>query len=230
MSKSKSKNLRDHAAELTDKLAPHVESARDKAGPMLADARDKAGPVLADARQKAAPLVAEARDKAAPALAEAKDKLTHEVLPVITAALAAAGEATEEVRGEARRRSAATAAALKGEVEAPEKKKHRLRKLILVLGLGGLVAFVAKKLSDRQATTAWQSSFQPTPAATPPTSVDETPTATAAAAAAGRGSAQDEGGATPDVAAADAAAEPHPATTPDDPAEEVDVQDKRPDA
>jgi hypothetical protein len=50
--------------------------------------------------------------------------------------------------------------------------------------------------------------------------VDETPTATAAAAAAAA-RADDEGGSGPDEAAADAAETPHPATTPDNPADEV---------
>ncbi len=220
-SKSKSKNMRDHATGLADRLAPHVETAREKAAPMIAEAREKA-----------APMVAEARGKAGPALSDAKDKLTNEVLPVITAAIAAASEATEEARAEAKKRSAATAAALKGEVEAPRKKKHRLRKLLIVLGLGGIAALVAKKLSDREATTAWQSSYQPTPASTPParpasTMTDETPTATAAAAATGAGvTSHDEGASAPDEAASDAAETPHTATTPDNPVEEVDLKDK----
>ncbi len=216
MRKTKTKKIRDHATELGSRIGPTVESARDKAAPIIADARDKAGPMLADAREKAAPMLADARDRTAPALAEAKERLTHEVLPVITAAIAAAGEATEDVRGETSKRGKAAVAALKGEVAAP-KKKHRLRNLLVVLGLGGVVAAVAKKLSDREPTTAWQSSYTPTPAA---------PAATSAGADNGgahRAEADDQGGASPDVAAADAAAAPHSATTPDNPAETIDV-------
>jgi hypothetical protein len=87
----------------------------------------------------------------------------------------------------------------------------------VVLGLGGIVAAVAKKLSDREATTAWQSSYTPTPAA--PASSAGAHRADESADAA----ANDQGGASPDVAAADAAAAPHAATTPDDPAEVIDV-------
>ena len=183
---SKSKKMREHATELADRLAPHVESAREKAGPMIADAKDKAGPMMAEARGKAT--------------------------PVIAAAVTAASEATKEARGEAKKRGRATAAALKGEVEAP-KKKHRLRKLVGLMGLAGIGGLIAKHLSDRQASTAWQSSYKPTPAATPPASP-------------ARRFADDEGASAPDEAAADAAETPHAATTPDNPAEEIEVDKK----
>jgi hypothetical protein len=238
MSKSQpqSKNLRDHANVLADRLAPHVETARVKAGPIIADARVKAAPLIADAREKAGPLLADARDKAAPALADARDwvapaladardKLTQDVLPAITAAIAVAGEATEEVRTEAMRRGAATAAALKGEVRAPEKTEHhRFRKLLILLGLGGVVAGVVKKLSDRQASTAWQSSYTPpvdsgtsTSGSGTPT-YDQMPTATAGTTPP---LATDEAAAGLDEAVADATETPHVATTPDDPADEI---------
>ena len=213
--KTKSQKMREHASELADKIAPHVESAREKAAPVIADAREKAAPVLAEAREKGATVFEEAREKATPAIDTARDKFTSDVLPVLTAAVVAASEATEEARTEAKRRGLATAAALKGEVEAPKKKKesHKLRTFLVLLGLGGIAAFVAKKLSDRQASTAWQSSYTPTPASTP-TPADDTPMGTAAAAAA------------PDEAAADAAEQPHSATTPDNPVEEIRVEDK----
>jgi vacuolar-type H+-ATPase subunit H len=197
----KSKNLLDHANDkasgLAERIAPQVESA------------------VGTAREKAGPLLTEAREKAAPAVNDARDKFTSEVLPVITAAIAAAGEATEDVRGESKKRGKAAVAALKGEVEAPKKKKkHRFRNFLLMLGLGGAVAFVAKKLSDRPSTTTWESSPTPAPA----------PAAPAGAHKAEPFGADDQGGSSPDVAAADAAAEPHAATTPDNPAETIDVK------
>jgi vacuolar-type H+-ATPase subunit H len=215
MPKTKKKALRDHAEDLSSRITPAVDSAREKAAPLIADARDKAAPLIADARDKTAPLVKDARDKAGPVLNDAKDRIATDVLPVITAAVAAAGAATEDVRGETKKRGKAVAAALKGEVEAP-KKKHRLRNLLVVLGLGGIAAFVAKKLSDREPTTAWQSSYTPTPAAAP----------TSEGGAHRADDADDAGGASPDVVAADAAATPHEATTPDNPAETVDVSKK----
>lgn len=193
-SMAKSKNVRNTASELADKLAPHVETAREKAGPLLAEAKDKAGP-----------LIAEARDKSGPVISDARDRLASDVLPRLNAALAAVEEATEDARTEAKRRGKATAAAMKGEVDAP-KKKHRLRNLMLVLGLGGIAAAVAKRLSDRQPATAWQSAYTPPPAPSAPTHVD------------------DEAAAAPDEAAADAVPKPHKATTPDQPAEEVHLK------
>jgi len=201
MAKAKSKKLLDQATELADRMAPHVEHAR----------------------QKAAPLVSEARKTAGPALTEARDKLTTEVLPVLTAAIAAANEATEDVRGEAVKRGRATAAALKGEVEAPRKKrKHRLRRLLVALGLSGVAAMIAKKLSDRQATTAWQSSYTPTPTSTSSTGAG-TSTTVGPSGMHKAETADDVGGASPDVAAADAAAEPGMPTTPDNPLQQDDI-------
>jgi F0F1-type ATP synthase membrane subunit b/b' len=207
---AKTKKMRDHASDLGSRAGATVAEAREKAAPLLADARERTAPLIADAKDKAAPLVAEAREKAAPALNEAKDRINSDVLPVLTAAVAAAGAATEDVRGETAKRGKAVAAALKGEVEAP-KQTHKLRNLLILLGLGGLVAFVVKKKSDREPTTAWQSSYTPTP------------TSTSGGAHKAEESADDAAGASPDVAAADAAATPHPATTPDNPAETVDV-------
>ncbi len=197
----KSKTLLDQAndlaTELVEKVGPQVEhameTAKEKAGPMIAEAREKAGPAVSDAREK----------------------ISTEVIPALTAALAAADEATAEVRGEAGKRGKAAMAALKGEVEAPpEKKSHKFRNFLLLLGLGGVVAFVAKKMSDRPASTTWESNYTPAPA----------PQATPSEGAHRAGDANDQGGASPDVAAADAAAEPHEATTPDDPAETIDVK------
>ena len=168
-SKSKPQKMRDQAGEVMERLAPHVESAREKAAPVIAEAKskaseakEKAAPYVAQAREKAAPYVETAREKATPAVDNARTKFTTEVLPMVTAAMAAVEEATEEMREEAAKRGAATAAALKGEIEAPSKKSHKFRTFLIVIGLGGVVAFVVKRMSDREASTAWQSSYTPT--------------------------------------------------------------------
>ncbi len=238
-----SKTLRDHAQKVAHKLTPHLHSAREKAAPVLADAREKAGPMIAEARDKAAPYVAEAREKAAPYLAEARDKagpalaeardkaapyvaearerasdrFHQDVLPALAAAVAAADEATAEHRAEAGRRGRAAAAALKGEVDAPA-KKHRLRKIMTVLGLAGIAAAVTKALSDRQSTATWQSAYTPTA----PTPAAPASPVTPAAPAAG---ADDTGAASPDEAIADAEETPHGATTPENPVEVVEVDE-----
>jgi vacuolar-type H+-ATPase subunit H len=213
MRTKKKNNVLDHASSFADRLTPAVDAAREKAGPMLSDAREKAAPLIADAREKAAPLIADAREKATPVVEGARDRFTAEVLPTVTAALAAASEATEDVRDETRKRSKAALAALKGEVEPP-KKSHKLRNLLMMLGLGGIAAVAAKLLSNREATTAWQSSYTPPPSPVTPS---------APQSGAHKAEADDEGGAAPDVAIADSSAEPHAATTPDNPATQVDL-------
>ncbi len=194
--------------------------AMERANVIASDLADRIAPTVESARDRAVPVIADARDKAAPAFGSAKDRFNSDVLPALTAAAVAAGEATEEVRGETRKRSKAAVAALKGEIEAP-KETHRFRNFLVVLGLGGIAAAVAKKLSDRPATTTWQSTPTSTPTSTPePASSAGTHRAPVADPG------NDYGGASPDVAAADAAASPRPASTPDDPVTIVDVSKK----
>ncbi len=211
-------------ADARDKAAPVLADARDRAGHGFADAYAKAAPVIADARGKAAPVLSDARDKAAPLVSDARDRFTSDVLPVVTAALAAVEEATEDVRGETKKRGKAVAAALKGEVEAP-KKKHRVRRLLIVLGLGGAVFAISRRLGSKQPTTSWQSSYTP-----PPAPADKP--SGGPVEAAGSGShradvadvADDVAASDPAEAASDAADVPHDATTPDNPVTEVDVE------
>jgi vacuolar-type H+-ATPase subunit H len=227
--------LREQASDLAGTLAPHVENARDKAVPVLTDARDRAVPVLTeardravpvlhDARDKAAPYVADARDKAAPYVSDARDRFSETVLPVLTAALTSVEEATEDVRGETKKRGKAVAAALKGEIEVPQ-KKHRGRKLLVLLGLGGLGYAAYKKFGGKQPTTTWQSSYTPPPAPTPPPAGG--PVAGAGAGAHRADATPDDSAASdPAEAASDATDVPHDATTPDKPVEEIDVSKK----
>jgi len=78
---------------------------------------------------------------------------------------------------------------------------------VLIAGLAGAVAFVAKKVQGGAATDNWQSSYTPTPAPAP-----------AAAAPV-----DDAAGASPDEALSDAVEAPQPVTTPDEPAEVIDL-------
>ena len=209
---------REAAQDAREMAAPALADAREKIGPALTDAREKAGPALADARAKAAPIVADARAKAA---------------PVVSAAAANAAERATAVRELAD----AKVADLKGETP---KKKGRLKKFVLLAGLAGGVAFVAKKLQGGGQSDNWQSSYTPTPAPsatgsapasstgaaapaapTVPTPPSEPPTPTGSAPQSG---ADDTGGASPDEALSDAAADTHPVTTPDEPAEVVDLE------
>ncbi len=210
----------DLAGTAREKAGPVLTEARDRAVPVLADARDRAVPVLVDARDKAAPYVSDARDKAAPYVSDARDRFNDAVLPVLTAALASVEEATEDVRGETKKRGKAVAAALKGEVEAPE-KKHRGRTLLVLLGLSGLGYAAYKKFGAKQPTTSWQSSYTPPPAPAPTPAGG--PVAGGGVGAHRAEGADDVAASDPGEAVSDAADVPHDATTPDNPVEDVDV-------
>lgn len=196
----------DYVEQAVEQVRPHVEhavdTARERAVPALQDARDraveKAGPAIADARDRARPVIADgaalAADKAA-VLAEA-------------ASLKAA---------EGRELAAAKVAQLQAELEpAQPKKKHRLRKLLLLSGLAAGAAFVASKLKADQESRNWQSSYTPTP---PPPAPAPTPVPA--------DSADDTAGSSPDEALSDEAESPHAVTTPEEPLEETVVDDQK---
>ena len=205
----KKKSLLDQASDYVDQavetVRPQFESAvataKDKAGPVIADARTKAAPVIADARAKAAPVIADAKAKAGPAVASGA---------AIAAEKIAAGAAIAAEKAADASQAAADKVA---DVTAPKKKGSKLKKLLLITGLAAGAAFVAKKLKGGSSQSDnWQSSYTPTPAPTP--AAPKTP-------------AKDEGGSSPDEALADQAEAPHPVTTPDDPADVVEVDDKK---
>lgn len=188
----KNKSLLDQAtdtvSQYVDQVKPQLETAvataKDKAGPALADAKAKAGPALADAKAKATPVIATGVALAAEKVAVAAEKAAE----------------------------AADATAAKAEAAAAPKKKHRLRKLVLITGVAAGAAYVASKLRGGSSESQnWQSSYTPTPAPPAPRS-PVTP--------------DDEGGASPAEALADQAETAHPVTTPDDPADVVDVDKK----
>ncbi len=218
MALRKKKSLLDQASDYIDQVRPQVESAvssaldaaeefyektarpalldaKDKAGPALADAREKAAPYVADARDRAAAALTEAREQAGPALADARDKAA----PLVAAGAAKAGD----VAAQAKEAADARVAQLRGE---EKKKGGKLRKVAIFAALAGAVGFIAKKLQGGGQSDNWQSSYVPTPAPSPTASGD------------------DAGAAGPDEAISDAADEPQPVTTPDEPAEVVDLE------
>ena len=152
--------------------------------------------MVADARAKAVPLAAAGAAAAAKGAAAAAD---------LAAQKAAEG------------RDLANAKA--AELEGKGKKKHRLRTFIIFAGLATALGFVVKKLTSGSGQDNWQSSYTPPP---PPAKASDTPIADAAAAASAE-QADDVAGASPDEALADAVEEQHQVTTPDEPAEVVDL-------
>lgn len=150
------------------------------------------------------------KDVAAPLLSDAKDKV---------APLLAEGKAMATDKAESIRQFGTDAAA---EPVGESRRGGRLKKLLLVTGLAALGAFLFKKFRSQSASDNWQSAYVPAP---PPARPSETATDTAPATAT-TSTADDAAGASPDEAAADAAEEPHPVTTPDDPAEVVVIDEE----
>lgn len=154
-------------------------------------------------------------DTATPYVEDARDRIMNDVLPAVQQVAQDAADTAREQAGpaaaEAKRRSLAATAALKG--EEPVKKGGKLKKLLVLAGLAGVAAFAAKKLGGGSDEQAWQSSYtpkhtQPTPTPTPAPTAD------------------DAAGSTPGEALADSQDEPHAASTPDAPVEvsEIDAQ------
>ncbi len=225
----------DLARDLTEAITPHVERARDEIAPHVERAREELGPRIAGARDPVAPKLAEARDEIAPRLAEARDNLAPHVEDArdrITKGAAAATAAATPVVVEARRRGMNAAAALQG--EPPVKRKGRKRKLFVFATLAGLGAYAVQKLRGGESAN-WQTSYSPStaPAAPPaPPSPSAPQAGSHAADVPVDAEAEGDGepvGATPGESLSDAAEEPHPVTTPDSPAEDVEVsQGKKP--
>jgi hypothetical protein len=218
----------DLAHDLTEAIAPHVEKARDELAPRLADARDQIAPKIADARDQIVPRINEARDQAAPYVESARERFVNEVVPAVQAAVNDARDQAGPVAEEARRRGSLAAAALKGE---PVKKKSGKKKFFVLAALAGVGAFVAQKMRGGNESANWQTSYtpKPAPAAPPAPPSPAAPMAGSHAAdTAVDGSTTSPGdptGANPGETLSDATEEPHPVTTPDAPAEDVDVSD-----
>ena len=213
----------DLAHDLSEAIAPHVERAKDEIGPRLAEARDQVAPRIAEARDQVAPLLADAREQVAPHVESARDAIVNDFVPYVQQAVSDARDQAAPFAEEAQRRGEAAVAALKGE---PVKRKGRKRKILLFAGLIGLAALAVQKLRGGESAN-WQTSYSPAPAAPAAPASPAAPMAGAHAADAptddaGQGS-DDPVGATPGESLADATEEPHPVTTPDAPAEDVDV-------
>jgi vacuolar-type H+-ATPase subunit H len=200
-------------SQARDKAAPVISDARDKAAPVISDARDKAAPLFADAREKVAPLVADARTKAGPVIAEgaavAADK----------AALGAALAAEKAAIG----RDLANAKAV--ELRKEGRKGGKLKKLLLFGGLAAAAGVAYKKFSGQSASDNWQSSYTPSPAPSGAPSSSTEPSTSTPPVATEPG--DDPAGSSPDEALADSAGEPHPVSTPDNPAEVVDLDETK---
>lgn len=204
MRKRRKNSLLDSAGELTDTVVPKVESAVEAA---VGAFRENAVPVLKEGKK-----IAKQKAKQGQKLAKQKAKEGRRLAEVKAAAF------TEAPAGE--KISAFRAA-------EPKRKGTKVKKLLLLGGLIAIGTVIVKRLMGAPSRTNWQSTYSPPPAPKPSgeTSVAAAPAETSAAPAPETAPASDDaGGASPDEALSDAAAEPHPDTTPDEPAEVVELQ------
>lgn len=183
----KKKTLLDQASDYVESVRPQVEAAVSQALDAVEEfVESTAKPAIADAKEKTSAVTSDAKTKAAP--------------------LAAAGAALAVERAHTAKQTAGEKVArLKGE---KPKESHKLRNLLVLLGLAGIAAFVARKLTSGGGDT-WQSTYTPAPAPAPTDVTD------------------DVGGAGPDEALSDTVEAPHPTSTPDSPAEVIDVEPPR---
>ncbi len=236
--------------QLTETVIPQLESAWeqavDKAGPALTDARDKATPLIEEGRARAAEAATagaavaaakagEAREKAAPLLADYR----------ASAAERASAGATIAAERAASGRDAAIAKANELRGIEPEPKGGKLKKVLLLGGLLAIGGVIFSKLKAKQDESAnWQSTYVPpappkpaAPAApvTPATTSvdpdadplnDPIEEVTADDVVTAEPPATDDiGGGAPGEAISDSVEEAHDATTPDEPAEVIDIED-----
>ena len=163
--------IRPLAVSASEKIGPAVGQVRDHLGPAMGTAREKVSPYAEKAVERGAHYAGVAVDKASPriddalskvgpateqAAEKARERFNDDVLPKVTAALASLAAAAEPVVEETSRRGKATKAALKGEIDVPRKKSHKLRTVVLFLGFGALAAAAVKKLLTPP-EPAWQS-------------------------------------------------------------------------
>jgi hypothetical protein len=242
----KKKSLIDRAVEsasdAVDAALPVIESA-------VATAREQVKDLAQDTKTKAAPLLADTKVLAGE-IAEA----TREVaIPKAKTAAAAGAASAAGLAASGKELAAAKVAEIKG--EPPKKKGGKLRKLVLFGSIAAALGFVYNKMRGNAQADNWQSAYTPPSSAGSATRTSSTTSATSAAPSAGvatggthlapgvgpdeplatddpmakhapETAGDDPGGASPGEALADAVEEPHEATTPDDPADVVEVEDK----
>ena len=162
MKKSSSK-----AATLAEEAASTLQPKAEVAAEKVSAAAEQAATAIAEAVK---PAIEQAKEKIGPALQDAKDSIA----PI-------AQQAVEE--GRTRGRSAAVKMGIADE----PKSSHKVRNLIIALGLAGVAAFVYKKFTGRNTAPDW--TMSPTPDSEPaPMRTGSDDAATGAAASASTGS------------------------------------------
>lgn len=139
-------------AKAKKKAGKKLNKARGKASQGAGSALDWAGPRLDSAKDVAVAKAGEAREWATPRLESARETVETEVVPRVQTALNQAAEAAGPAMEEAKSRGTRAVAALKGDELLPPtpKKKHRARKVVLVLLGVAVVGGVAAAIWSRR--------------------------------------------------------------------------------
>jgi hypothetical protein len=148
--KTRRDKVRDVVEEARSSVQPAAEITLDKIGTateqIVSTVASTVGPALEDAKDKAKDVTT---DSVKPAVEDAKDKALETyketLVPLAAAAL---------VEGKARGRRAA----VKLGVADEPKKSHKLRNLLILIGLGGLAAFIYTKMTGKDADPTWTQS------------------------------------------------------------------------
>lgn len=209
------KKIVSAADEALAAARPGAESAIDKIAQVteqaLTSVAASMGPALNDARDRISPLVEDAKDEISAAVEEAKGRLA----PAASQAVAV---------GKSRGRRAAVSLGLADEPQ----QSHTLRNVLVLLGLGGVAAFVYTRLTGKDADPAWTAS-RDTAAATPQSStgtsafpIDESALSSPSEATSTSSEDQSDTAPTAPFASEETVESPVP-TTPDDPLERREV-------
>ncbi len=221
---AKKKTFMDHAADFAESAIESLESAYDQAKVAAKEAgtsaKETAGPALADARERAVPYLQEGRavaaEKASAGAAAAK------------VAAAAGAAAAVEMAAQTRDAASTKLAEAKGEPDATTgspKRGGKLKKLLFFGALAALGGFIFSKLRSGSEEDNWQSSYVPPPPPAPVPSPTDSLADPLNDPLPGQEATDDPGGAGPDEALADAVDGPHEASTPDEPAEVVELDE-----
>jgi hypothetical protein len=156
-----------YTQQAVDSVSPYAQQLSGVVGPYAQTAKQRGARLAHDAVEKLGPTLEDALDKVPPAVEIARTRVHDEVLPKLADALAAAAavpvvvEAADAVENHA------------GPASNP--KRRWLKRLIIVVAIGGVAAIVARELlgsSDRDGQTAEQTAPHasepgPSPATSP---------------------------------------------------------------
>jgi hypothetical protein len=239
----------DSASDAVEAALPVIENAltqvREQVRDLSKEAAEGAKDLAKDTKTKAAPLIADGK-----VLASEIAEATREVAIPKAKTAAAAGAATAVgLATSGKELAASKIAEVKG--EPPKPKRSRLRRMLFFGSLLAAAGFVYNKMRPKPDADNWQSAYTPPASAGSTSSTTSATTGSAAATTAGGthlapgvgpdeplatddpmarlaaeegATGDDSGGASPDEALADAVDEPHEPTTPDDPADVVELE------